>query len=378
VPNTARDYYQVLGVSRDANDQEIKSAYRKMAMRFHPDKNPGNKDAEEKFKEAAEAYSVLSDASKRSVYDRFGQQGLSGAGGGFGGFDPTVFSDFSDILGDFFGFGDVFGAGGGGRRRSSRERGSDLRYDLQISFEEAAFGVKTKIRVPRLELCKECGGSGSEKGGGPTTCPQCQGRGQVRYQQGFLSISRTCGQCRGTGEVISNPCKQCHGNGRVRAEKTLEIKIPAGVDNGSRLRIAGEGDIGARGGEWGDLYVVVYVKEHAYFEREGVDLHCNVPISFSQAALGADIKVPTLEGDEERLKIPEATQSGTTFRIRGKGIPDINGHGRGDLFITVRVLTPQKLTREQRRLLEQLATVYSVENRPAEKKIFERVKDIFG
>ncbi|MBZ5553560.1 MAG: molecular chaperone DnaJ [Acidobacteriia bacterium] len=376
--NTTRDYYQILGVSRDANDQEIKSAYRRMAMRFHPDKNPGNKEAEENFKEAAEAYSVLSDANKRSVYDRFGHQGLSGSAGGFGGFDPTVFSDFSDILGDFFGFGDIFGGGGGGRRRSSRERGSDLRYDLQISFEEAAFGVKTKIRVPRLEQCKECGGSGSEKGAGPTTCPQCQGRGQVRYQQGFLSISRTCGQCRGTGEVITNPCKECRGNGRVRAEKTLEIKIPAGVDNGSRLRITGEGDIGARGGEWGDLYVVIYVKEHAYFEREGVDLHCNVPISFSQAALGAEIKVPTLEGDEEQLKIPEATQSGTTFRLRSKGIPNINGHGRGDLFITVRILTPQKLTREQRRLLEQLATVSSVENKPAEKKIFEKVKDIFG
>ncbi|MGB7624541.1 MAG: molecular chaperone DnaJ [Terriglobia bacterium] len=378
MPNQTGDYYEILGVSRDATEQEIKSAYRKMAMRFHPDKNPGDKEAEEKFKEAAEAYSVLSDANQRGMYDRFGRQGISGAGGGFSGFDPTVFSDFSDILGDFFGFGDIFGAGAGGRRRSSRERGSDLRYDLQISFEEAAFGVKTKIRVPRLEGCKECGGSGSQKGTGPTTCPQCQGRGQVRYQQGFFSISRTCGQCRGTGEVISNPCKQCRGDGRLRAEHTLEIKIPGGVDNGSRLRIAGEGDAGIHGGDLGDLYVVVYVKEHAYFEREGIDIHCNVPISFSQAALGAEIKVPTLEGDEEVLKIPEATQSGATFRIRGKGIPNINGHGRGDLFVTVRLLTPQKLTREQRRLLEQLATVSSVENKPAEKKIFEKVKDIFG
>lgn len=376
--NQKRDYYEVLGVERDATDQEIKSSYRKMAMRYHPDKNPGNKEAEEKFKEAAEAYSVLSDSQKRTQYDHFGHQAMNGFGGGFSGFDPTIFSEFSDILGDFFGFGDVFGTGGPGRRRSASQRGADLRYDLQISFEEAAFGVKTKIRVPRLEVCKECGGSGAQKGSGPTTCAQCQGRGQVRYQQGFFSISRTCGQCRGTGQVINNPCRQCRGEGRVQSEKTLEVKIPAGVDNGSRLRISGEGEGGAYGGAAGDLYVVVYVKEHPYFEREGSDLHCVIPISVTQAALGSEIKVPTLDGTEETLKIPEGTQAGATFRIRGKGIPFLNGRGRGDLFVTTRVTIPQKLSREQRRLLEQLAEISSFENRPAEKKILEKVKDIFG
>lgn len=377
MPNFKRDYYEVLSVERDAGDPEIKSAYRKMAIRYHPDKNPGNQEAEEKFKEAAEAYSVLSDPSKRAQYDRFGHQGVSGAGPGFSGFDPTIFSDFSDILGDFFGFGDLFG-GGGTRRRSAAERGADLRYDLQISFEEAAFGVKTKIRVPRLETCKDCSGSGAQPGSAPTTCPQCQGRGQVRYQQGFFSISRTCGQCRGTGQVIGNPCRACRGEGRLHAEKTLEIKIPAGVDHGARLRISGEGEAGVRSGEAGDLYVVVFVKEHPYFQRDGNDLHCALPISFSQSALGTEIRVPTLDDKEEFLKIPEGTQTGTTFRIRGKGIHFLNGRGRGDLFVTVRVMTPQKLTREQRRLLEQLAEISSFENVPADKKVFEKVKDIFG
>jgi molecular chaperone DnaJ len=377
VPNNKRDYYEVLGVSRNGTEQEIKSAYRKMAMRYHPDKNPGDMKAEEKFKEAAESYSVLSDPGKRAAYDRFGHQGVNGPVGGFSGFDPTIFSDFSDILGDFFGLGDVFGTGAG-RRRSSVERGADLRYDLQITFEEAAFGVKTKIRIPRLEMCKECGGSGAQKGTGPTTCPQCQGRGQVRHQQGFLVISRTCGQCRGTGQTINNPCRECRGQGRVRNEKTLEIKIPAGVDAGSRLRISGEGESGAYGGEPGDLYVVVNIKEHDYFERDGADLYCMMPVSFSQAALGGEIHVPTLDGENEKLKIPEATQGGTTFRIRGKGIPYLNGRGRGDLFVTLRVMTPQKLTREQRRLLEQLAEISSFESMPAEKKVREKTKNIFG
>jgi molecular chaperone DnaJ len=378
VPNHKRDYYEVLGVGHNASEQEIKSAYRKMAMRFHPDKNPGDQDAEEKFKGAAEAYSVLSDANKRAQYDRFGHQGINGMGGGFSGFDPTIFSDFSDILGNFFGFGDFFGTGGGTRRRSLAERGADLRYDLQISFEEAAFGVQTKIRVPRLETCTECVGAGAQKGSMPSTCPQCQGRGQVRYQQGFFSVSRTCGQCRGAGQVIDNPCLSCRGEGRVRAEKTLEVKIPAGVDGNSRLRILGEGEAGVRGGGRGDLYVVVLVKEHPFFERDGADLHCIIPLSITQAALGAEIRIPLLEGKEELLKIAEGTQTGATFRVRGKGIPRLSGHGRGDLFATVRVMTPQKLTREQRRLLEQFAQISSFENTPTEKKIFEKVKDIFG
>ncbi|MDD5541580.1 MAG: molecular chaperone DnaJ [Acidobacteriia bacterium] len=371
-----RDYYEVLGVGRDASDQTIKSAYRKMAMRYHPDKNPGNKEAEENFKEAAEAYSVLSDPNKRLQYDRFGHQGVSGPGGGFGGFDPTVFADFSDILGDLFGFGDIFGSGG--RRRSSQTRGADLRYDLPISFEEAAFGVKTKIRIPRLETCKECNGSGAQKGSGPSLCPTCQGHGQVRYQQGFFSVSRTCSHCRGTGQIIKNPCGECRGDGRVRSEKTLEVKIPAGVDNGSRLRITGEGEAGPFGGATGDLYVVVQVKDHPYFERDGHNLHCMIPVTFAQAALGGEIKVRTLEGTEESLKIHEGTQSGTSFRIRGKGIPFLNGRGRGDLIVTVGVMTPTRLSREQRRLFEQLAHISPAENKPAEKKIFEKVKDIFG
>jgi molecular chaperone DnaJ len=377
VPNHKRDCYELLGINRDASDQEIKSAYRKMAMRFHPDKNPGSKDAEEKFKEAAEAYSILSDANKRAQYDRFGHPGVSGAGAGFGGFDPTIFADFSDILGDFFGFGDVFG-GGAGRRRSSAMRGADLRYDLPISFEEAVFGVKTKIRVPRLETCKECGGTGAQKGTGPSTCPTCQGHGQVRFQQGFFSISRTCSHCHGTGQIVKSPCSECRGEGRIRGEKTLEVKIPGGVDHGSRLRISGEGEAGSLGGEPGDLYVVVLVKEHAYFERDGNHLHCMIPISFAQAALGGEIKVKTLDGTEESLKIHEGTQTGTSFRIRGKGVPFLNGRGRGDLIVTVRVSTPHKLNREQRRLFEELAQVSPAENKPTEKRILEKVKDIFG
>ncbi|HYK87511.1 MAG TPA: molecular chaperone DnaJ [Acidobacteriota bacterium] len=368
--NHKRDYYEVLGISREANDQEIKSAYRKLAVKYHPDKNPGDKDAEEMFKEAAEAYSVLSDPDKRARYDRFGHSGLQG---GFSGFDPATFGDFGDILGEFFGFGDIFG----NRRRGGPERGSDLRYDLKISFREAAFGLKTKIKIPRQDTCGACDGRGTARGKSPVTCNACHGAGQVRYQQGFFSISRTCGQCNGTGRVIKDPCEVCQGRGRVHKEKVLEIKIPAGVDNGARLRIQGEGEGGAHGGQSGDLYVVILVEEHPFFQRQGNNIYCQVPLGIAQAVLGGEITVPTLEG-EERLKIPEGTQSGSVFRLRNKGVVSLGERGRGDQFVTVNVVIPSKLTKEQRQIFESLARVSKDEELQQERNIFEKVKDIFG
>jgi molecular chaperone DnaJ len=373
--NGKRDYYEVLGVSRQATDQEIKSAYRKLALQYHPDRNPGNHHAEERFKEAAEAYSVLSDSQKRAQYDRFGHAGVAGAAsGGFGGFDPSVFADFSDILGDLFGFGDMFGS----RRGSTRaQRGADLRYDLDLSFEEAAFGTSTKIKVPRHEACAECEGSGAEKGSGPTTCTTCNGYGQVRYQQGFFAITRTCGQCHGSGQVIKQKCKSCHGEGRVVGEKMLELKIPAGVDNGNKLRISGEGDAG-RGGPAGDLYVVLNVREHEFFERREHDLYCHIPITFPQAALGDRIMVPTLERGEEAVSIPAGTQTGSTFRVKGRGISKRGGSARGDLYVTVNIVVPSKVTKEQKELLTKLAATIETENKPIQRKILERVKEIFS
>ena len=368
--NHKRDYYEVLGIAQDASDQEIKSSYRKLALKYHPDKNPNDKNAEEKFKEAAEAYSVLSDPEKRARYDRFGHSGMQG---GFSGFDPATFGDFGDILGEFFGFGDMFGA----RRRGGPERGSDLRYDLKISFREAAFGLKTKIKIPRQETCGTCDGKGAAKGKSPTTCPACHGTGQVRYQQGFFSISRTCGQCSGMGKIIRDPCETCEGRGRVNKEKVLEVKIPAGVDNGARLRIVGEGEAGVRGGPAGDLYVIIYVEEHPFFQRQGNSIYCQVPIGITQAVLGAEITVPTLEG-EERLKIPEGTQSGSVFRLRNKGIVSLGERGRGDQFVTVNVVIPTQLTKEQRQLFESLAKVSRDAELSNERNLFDKVKDIFG
>jgi len=365
-----RDYYEVLGVSREASDQEVKSAYRKLAVKYHPDKNPGDKSAEERFKEAAEAYSVLSDPEKKARYDRFGHEGIQG---GFSGFDPSVFGDFGDILGDFFGLGDIFG----GRRRGGPERGADLRYDVKISFKDAAFGLRTKIKIPRQEACQSCDGRGVARGKSPVTCSACRGAGQVRYQQGFFSISRTCGQCNGMGKVIKDPCETCEGSGRVRREKVLEIKIPAGVDNGARLRIGGEGEAGMAGGPAGDLYVVIFVEEHPFFQRQGNSIYCSVPIGITQAVLGGEITVPTLEG-EEKVKIPEGTQSGTSFRIRGKGIVALGERGRGDQFVTVNVVIPTKLSREQRQLFESLAKISRDDELNQERNIFEKVKDIFS
>ncbi len=369
--NHKRDYYEVLGVSHEAVEQEIKSAYRKRALKFHPDKNPGDKSAEEKFKEAAEAYSVLSDPEKRARYDQYGHSGLQG---GFTGFDPATFGDFGDILGEFFGFGDMFG---GRRRGGGPERGSDLRYDLKISFREAAFGLKSKIKIPRQDTCGSCEGRGSAKGKSPVSCPACHGAGQVRYQQGFFSISRTCGQCNGIGKIIRDPCETCHGKGRVNKEKVLDIKIPAGVDNGARLRIQGEGEAGLRGGPSGDLYVIIYVDEHPFFQRQGNNIYCQVPLGISQAVLGAEITVPTLEG-EEKVKIPEATQTGSVFRLRNKGIVSLGERGRGDQFVTVNVVIPAQLTKEERQIFESLAKVSRDAELSHERNLFDKVKDIFG
>lgn len=369
-----RDYYEVLGISRNATVSEIKSAYKKLALKYHPDRNAGDKEAEEQFKEAAEAYSVLSDANKRAQYDRFGHAGVGG--GGFSGFDPDVFGDFSDILGDFFGFGDIFGSSR--RRRNHPQRGADLRYDLTVEFEEAVFGVKAKIKIPRAQTCSACKGTGADPKYGPTICTTCNGQGQVRFQQGFFTISRTCSACQGTGQFIKEPCSDCRGAGRVQKEKVLEIKIPAGVETGSRLRIAGEGEAGMNGGPSGDLYVVLSVTEHTFFKRQGADLYCEIPISFAQAALGAEIRIPTLEG-KERLKIPEGTQTGTVFRFRGRGVVNLTGRARGDQLVSVTVVTPKKLTRKQRELFESLSEeLDSPYDSEASDGIFGKVKDIFG
>jgi len=370
-----RDYYEILNITRTATDQEIKSAYRRLAVKYHPDKNPNDATAEEKFKEAAEAYSVLSDQEQRRRYDRFGHAGVSSGAGSAGNWGAPGFGGIEDILGDLFGFGDVFGGSRGGTRRSTAQRGADLRYDLEISLEEAARGMTAQLRIPRLETCDTCKGSGATEGTQPETCSTCSGSGQVRYQQGFFSVARTCHVCRGAGRVIKDPCQTCNGVGRVEREKQMEVKIPAGVETGSRLRVSGEGESGSQGGAPGDLYVVIHVAEHDQFERQGSNLYEAVPITFAQAALGSEIMVKTLDG-EEKLKIPTATQTGTVFRLRGKGMPALGGRGRGDLFVSVTVMTPTSLTREQRRLLEQLAEVESKDLE--DKGLVDKVRDIFG
>lgn len=370
---TTRDYYEVLGVPRNASEQEIKSAYRKLALKHHPDRNPGDKQSEERFKEAAEAYGVLGDADRRRRYDTHGHAGVAGAGAQ--GFDPTIFADFGDILGDFFGFGDVFGR----RGRGGPSRGSDLRYNLELTFEEALFGTETSIQFPRAEACRACAGSGAAPGSGPSTCPSCGGRGQVTFQQGFFSVARTCGRCRGTGRVVTTPCKDCRGEGHIAAQRKLQIRIPPGVDAGSQLRMTGEGEPGAQGGPPGDLYVFVQVQEHDFFKREGSELFCEIPITFTQAALGAAIDVPTPDGAHAKLHVPEATQTGTTLRMRGHGAPHLGGRGRGDLHVSLRVIVPTRLTVEQRKLLEQLATTLpKLEVKDKDRSIFKRIRDLLG
>ncbi|HEY0545374.1 MAG TPA: molecular chaperone DnaJ [Pyrinomonadaceae bacterium] len=370
-----RDYYEILGLSRTATEQEIKSAYRRLAVKFHPDKNPGDAEAEDKFKEAAEAYSVLSDAEQRKRYDRFGHAGVSSSAGAGGGWGAPGFGGIEDILGDLFGFGDVFSGARGGSRRTAAQRGADLRYDLEITLEEAATGMTANLRIPRLENCETCKGSGAAEGTQPETCATCGGSGQVRYQQGFFSVARTCGNCRGTGRIIKTPCETCQGAGRVERERSMEVKIPAGVETGSRLRIAGEGEAGTQGGPSGDLYVVLHVSEHERFERQGSNLYSSVPITFAQAALGSEIPVETLDA-RQQLKIPAGTQTGTVFRVKGQGMPVLGGRGRGDLFVSVTVVTPTTLTRDQRKLLEQLSEIETTDLE--DKGLMDKVRDIFG
>ena len=365
---STRDYYEILGVTRNSTEVEIKRAYRSLAVQHHPDKNPDDPAAEDKFKEAAEAYAVLSDAQKRAAYDRFGHQGV---GAGAGGFDPG-FSNIEDIF-DMFGFGDMFGQQG--RRRTTVQRGSDLRYDLEITLEDAALGKDEKLRIPRLEKCDECSGLGAEKGTTAETCITCQGSGQTRYQQGFFSVMRTCSNCQGKGQIIKSLCKKCRGAGRVEKEKTIEIKIPAGVETGSRLRVTGEGEAGVNGGPSGDLFIVLHLAEHEHFERQGANLYSAVPMTFAQAALGADIQVKTLDGEED-LKVPAGTQTGTVFRVKGKGMPNLAARGYGDLFVAVTLVTPKTLTKEQRKLLEQLAEIEDVDF--SDESFIDKVRNIFG
>lgn len=369
--STKRDYYDVLGVAKDASEKEIKSAYRKLAVRYHPDRNPDDHDAEEKFKEAAEAYSVLSDAEKRARYDRFGHAATQGGGGGF---DPTVFADFSDVLGDIFGIGDLFG---GRRRRGGGEPGADLRYDLTLSFEEAAFGRTTKIRVPRLERCDTCGGSGSESGA-TSSCGTCGGVGQVRFQQGIFSVARTCPQCQGQGQVVTDPCKTCRGDGRVERDRELEVRIPAGVDTGVRMRLRGEGEHGRRGGPPGDLHVVMHVEPHERWARDGADVHEELSLSYPQLVLGTTVEVKTLY-DPEQLRIEPGTKVGHEIRLRGKGIKRLDRDSQGDhvVHVTLEVPKPRKLSEEQLGLLRQLAELDGAEVHES-RGVLDKVRDLLS
>ncbi|WP_066014536.1 molecular chaperone DnaJ [Endozoicomonas atrinae] len=372
-----RDYYEVLGVDRSASDKDIKKAYRRMAMKHHPDRNPGDKAAEESFKEINEAFEILSDSQKKAAYDQYGHAGVDPNMGGMGGAGGFAGGNFGDIFGDVF--GDIFGAGGG-RSRSSVQRGADLRYQLELSLEEAVRGVTKKIRIPTLVSCTECDGSGAKKGTQPVGCTTCGGIGQVRMQQGFFSVQQTCPDCRGTGKMIKDPCHACHGEGRVQEYKTLSVKIPPGVDTGDRIRLAGEGEAGSNGGPAGDLYVQVSVADHPIFQRDGKHLYCEVPITFVDAALGGELEVPTLEG-RVKLKIPEETQTGKLFRLRGKGVVPVRGGSAGDLMCRVVVETPVKLTERQKELLKELDDTFKKEGAghqsPKKQSFFDGVKKFF-
>ncbi|PPD12087.1 MULTISPECIES: molecular chaperone DnaJ [Methylophilus] len=371
-----KDYYEVLGVNRDASEEEIKKAFKKLAMKFHPDRNPDNPKAEESFKEAKEAYEILSDEQKRAAYDQYGHAGVDpsmGGGGGFGGFNSGNFSDaFGDIFGDIF--------GGARNQRSNVYRGADLRYNLEISLEDAAKGTETKIRIPVQTTCETCHGSGARPGTSPVTCTTCNGHGQVRMQQGFFSVQQTCPKCHGTGKMVKEPCPTCHGGGRVKQNKTLNVKIPAGVDEGDRIRLSGEGEAGVNGGPTGDLYVVVHLKEHPIFQREGANLHCEMPISFSTAALGGEIEVPTLDG-AAKMKIPAETQTGSVFRLRGKGIKPLRSSEHGDLMVHVVVETPVRLTEKQKELLREFESSTQADagkHSPKNKSWVDKARDFFS
>jgi molecular chaperone DnaJ len=360
-----KDYYKILGVSNDSSEEEIKRAYRKIAMQYHPDRNPGDKEAEEKFKIASEAYEVLRDPQKRQIYDHYGIEGLKGTGfTGFRGFDD-IFSAFGDIFEDFFGFGAT------NKRRGRSRAGADLRYDIKISFYEAAFGKETEIEIPKIVSCDVCNGTGAKPGTYPTTCPNCKGTGQVTRSQGFFTISTTCSQCRGEGKFIPHPCKECRGLGKVKRNKKIQIKIPPGVDTGSKLRIRGEGEEGERGGPPGDLFVFLYVEPHDFFSRDGDDIVCQIPISFIQAALGSEIEIPTLNG-KKNLTIPKGTESNEIFRIKGEGFPKLRGYGRGDLLVQVILKTPKNLTKRQEEILREFEEVSTKKENEGEgwKKIF--------
>jgi molecular chaperone DnaJ len=370
-----KDFYEVLGVNRDASDEEIKKAYRKLAMKYHPDRNPDSKEAEEKFKEIKEAYEILSEPDKRRAYDTYGHAGVNPQMGGGPG--PEGFGGFAEAFGDIF--GEIFG---GGRRGGGSQvyRGADLRYNMEITLEQAARGTETKIRIPTLEQCDTCHGSGARPGTKPKTCDTCQGQGQVRLQQGFFSIQQTCPKCHGTGKTIADPCTTCHGAGRVKGHKTLSVKIPAGVDDGNRVRLSGEGEAGVNGGPPGDLYVVVSLKPHTVFQRDGADLHCEMPISFTIAALGGEIRIPTLDG-EAQIRIPPETQSGQIFRLRGKGIRPVRQTSAGDLLCHVVVETPVRLTERQKDLLRELEEINRRDNdkhNPRAKSFMDKVKDFFA
>ena len=371
------DYYEVLQVERTATDAELKAAYRKLAMQYHPDRNPNNPEAEEKFKACSEAYQVLSDPDKRAAYDRFGHAGVGAAGAAGNPFagGPFAQGDIGDIFGDLF--GEMFNMGSRGGRASRAQRGRDIKFDLRLEFEEAVFGIEREITIRRAEACSDCSGTGSEGGRQPETCQQCGGRGQIRTQQGFFSVARTCPVCSGTGSVVRHPCKTCRGDGRVGREHKILVKVPAGVENETRIRYGGEGDAGKFCGPAGDLYVVLEVRPHKFFERDGDDLHCVMPISFPQAALGTELEIETLHGPET-LKVPEGTQSGKEFRLRGKGVPHLNAHGRGDLIVEVRVQTPAKLTKQQKELMRQLSESMKVDNVPQSRGIFDKVKEMFS
>jgi molecular chaperone DnaJ len=368
------DYYEVLGVSREASEQELKSAYRKQALKYHPDRNPGDHAAEEKFKQASEAYQVLSDADKRAAYDRYGHAGLSG-GGGFAGSPFAGGVDIGDLFGDLF--GEMFSMGGSQQRGSQQRRGDDLRFDLTVDFEAILFGTETEVKLRRRESCEACHGRGSASGRGPTVCSQCQGRGQLRFQQGFFSVARACGACGGTGHVITDPCTVCRGETRVVKDFKLNVKVPAGIENGTRIRYGGEGDAGLHGAPKGDLYIVLSIRHHDYFERDGHNLRCVVPISFPQAALGAEIEIDGLDGPLT-LKIPEGTQNGRELRVRGRGVPFLNDKGTGDLIVTLAVQIPGKLSRAQRELIAKLGESLTVENKPASPGLIEKMKDLFS
>ncbi|MFT3728542.1 MAG: molecular chaperone DnaJ [Terricaulis sp.] len=376
------DYYEILGVARDADAATIKSAFRKLAMKLHPDQNPGCKVSEEKFKEIGEAYSVLSDPQKRAAYDRYGkaafQGGGPGGGPGFGG-GAGGYTDFSDLFNEIFGggFDDMFAGGGGRRAHNGPERGSDLRYDLEISLEHAFRGIEREIKAPRAQACEPCGGTGSEGRAPLETCATCNGAGQVRASQGMFRIVRTCPACHGRGQSIKTPCKSCGGRGQVNKERTLAVKIPPGVEDGTRIRLAGEGDGGLRGGPAGDLYIFLSVKPHQLFERHGMDLFCRAPAPMTKAALGGEMEIPTIEGERAKITIPSGAQTGRRFRVKGKGMPRLNGRDRGDLHVELVVETPVNLSAKQRKLLEEFAKECGEEAHPQTQGFFDTVKKIF-